>query len=131
MEKCLSMCAMTLLCGVLLGCGEAGSTKITAKGQLLKKGQPLKVGTQVFTQMVFYTDTKDPKTYNTYSAMVNPDGTFEVVNIPPGKYLITLELTGDAGDLCQGMFRKDNSKLIREVTGKESIQIEITKPKGE
>ena len=124
---------MGFLFAFLMGCGSDGPANVSAKGQLLKKGQPLQIANGVFTQMVFYpaTETKDLKTYTTYSAMLNPDGTFEVVSIPPGKYLIALELLGNSGDLCKGLFMKQNSKLIRDVTGKESIQIEITKPKGE
>lgn len=133
MGKCLSAFGMGFISACLLGCGASEPGKVTATGQLLKKGQPLRIGNQVFTQMVFYPqpETKDVKTYNTYSAMLNPDGSFAVADIPPGKYLIALELIGDAGDLCSGLFKKDNSKLIRDVTGKGSIQIDITKPKGE
>jgi hypothetical protein len=45
--------------------------------------------------------------------------------------LITLELLDAPGDLCKGMFSKENSKLVRDITTNEPLKIDITKPTGE
>lgn len=135
MAKGLPLLVMGCLALCLPACGRNEPAKVRASGQLLRNNQPLKLNTQVMKNMVFhpYEAVKQDQHYNTYSAMVEEDGTFKSeVDMPPGKYLITLELLDAPGDLCKGLFAtKENSKLVREVTGKESLKIEITKPTGE
>ena len=97
----------------------------------MRNDKPLKMKTDVMREMTFYPyeEKKADKLANTYPAVVNDDGTFEI-SMPPGKYVISLKLIDGTGDICKGVFSAEKSKLIREVDGKEPLKIDVTKPAG-
>lgn len=116
-----------------VGCGGGSDGKVTVNGQLLKSNKPLTLKNDVMKNMVFFPfdALKANKPFTTYPGTIHEDGSFEVRDIPPGKYLITLQLLGDTGDMCKGAFADEKrSKLIREVDGKEPLKIDVTKPAG-
>jgi len=116
---------------LLGGCASSGQGKVKVTGQLLRNDKPLKLKTDVMREMTFYPyeEKKADKLVNTYPAVVNDDGTFEV-SMPPGKYVIALKLLDGTGDICKGTFTPEKSKLIRDIAGKAPMNIEVTKPGG-
>jgi hypothetical protein len=129
MNRSLSFLVFLVIAGLVAGCGGDGR-KVKVTGQLFKNGKPLTIKTDVMRPMALY-PYESAKEGKGYSPVVNDDGTFEVADVPTGKYIITLELLGDHGDMCKGLFAsKEKSKLIRDVIGDEPLKIEITKADG-
>src|SRR5262249_40538131 len=127
---------LLLILGLLVcleGCGGSSKGKVT--GKITKGTEPLKVSKQGKVQLILYPypDVPGGKKYKSYPAMVQDDATFEVTDVPTGKYLFAVEQLDPmpATDLLEGKFGKDRSEIIRDVTGKEPINIDVGKPKGE
>ena len=123
-------CFAFFAASMLMGCAAGGPPRVKVTGELHKNSKLLKIHTSVMRDMVFV-PKNGAKDARPIPAVVKDDGTFEVPSIPAGKYLIALQLIGDGGDMCKGMFPMDSSKLIRTIDGKAPIMIEITKPTGE
>jgi hypothetical protein len=132
----LSFCRVVcpLLCTLLLlslsGCG---SGKVLATGKVVEKGVPLKVSDKGFLTVKFL--SIDPAAGGAvYPTKVNKeDGTFVIIGpddrgIPPGKYKVAIQLVDNypkGKDRFQGKFSDANTKLEKEVTGKEEIIIDV------
>lgn len=122
--------ALALAAFVAAGCG-APPAKV--KGRLVSNGEPLSVSGQVgvtFTAL----SGGDAKTAPSYTAMVNPDGTFDVVvsggELPPGQYQVSIVAVGKAGDKFKG-FIGDKSPIRRELKpGPNEVTIDVAKPEG-
>jgi hypothetical protein len=115
--------------GCVTGCaGRAPNVKLT--GQLLTNEQPVKVGTRAMSQMVFYSypDVKENASYSAFPAVLQADGSFEVNQIPTGKYLVSLEIFDmtAGGEVFRGAYKKDNSPIIVDVTA-EPLQIDLAR----
>jgi hypothetical protein len=130
MNRLLPLLGVLAVGGLLAGCGGGGPAKVKVTGELLNNGKPLQLSNQVMKTLIFHSQDAAPKgkSQTSYAAVVAENGSFEVAEIPAGKYLITLELLDGTGDICKGAFTKEQSGLIREITGAESITIDIAKP---
>jgi hypothetical protein len=124
----------------LNGCGSGGSgseklPRVT--GKLLKGGLPVKPpdtsklppgdpGLQVI-----FVRVGDAKAGEEYRASVNAeDGTFAVA-VPPGRYRIAVIMAPiESSDLFKGKYNAQNSKIERDITGKEDVVIDLDKPTG-
>ena len=103
----LSATAMT-------GCSGGGMGKV--KGKLVENGQPTTFpSTQASIQLSPIGPDGKPDLTKIYSAVVNPDGTFEVVasggEVPTGMYLVAIEMTGKGGERYKQF--SANSSAIR------------------
>ena len=59
------------------------------------------------------------------------EGTFEVKNIPPGRYRIAVVLAPVGGtDVFKGKYDRTNSKVERDVKGDEDLIIDVDRPQG-
>src|SRR5256885_1606722 len=93
MRNCLLLAAVSLACA---GCG-GGPARV--KGRLVENGQPMKFPpTSAAVEIALLKDDGTPDATKTYNAVVNEDGTFEVVasggQVTPGTYRIGVQLTG-------------------------------------
>jgi hypothetical protein len=104
-----------------LGCG--GSSRIQAKGSILKGGQPYHTREGEGLRIIFA--PLDPPTgmqYDSFAAAYDPsDGTFQVLGkdgqgLPPGKYRISLQLMSKKEDLWAGQLMGKKSPFTCEVT---------------
>jgi hypothetical protein len=126
-----------------MGCGSKGTggeKLLTVKGKLLKGGLPLKpsaneklppgdAGIRVFFYRVGGAEAGEE-----YHANVNPeDSTFDL-GVPPGRYRIAVIMapigSEESGDRFKGKYNMQNSKIEREITGKEDLVIDLDKPNG-
>ncbi len=72
----------------LVGCGAKKDDKVIVKGTIAYKGQPVNGA-----GLVLY-----PASGNTVSIPVTQEGTFEVLNVPEGEYIVVVQpATGNAG----------------------------------
>ncbi|MDB5391947.1 MAG: hypothetical protein JWM11_7593 [Planctomycetaceae bacterium] len=125
--------AVLALC--VSGCGGAsGPPRAKIRGEITNNGEPLKVKPMVGrVQVTFYPVTEpgqppsDPQ-----EAAVLPSGEFKVhgtdgKGILLGKYKIAVRQWEEFPnkDVLQGKCDKDNTKFIRDVTGKEDIILDV------
>ena len=114
--------AVCLFIGLLaLGCD--GSSRIKAKGSILKDGQPFRTGEGEGLRIVFAPlDPPAGTQYDSFAAVYDPDdGSFEVVGkdgsgLPRGKYRISLQLMSKKEDLWSGKLIGKKSPFTCEVT---------------
>jgi hypothetical protein len=134
------LAAWVVTCLLLAGCGSQ-ERKVIVKGRVSKGGQPLTVKDTVLGRVVVkFVPLNEPdpaKAIGPQTALVNQqDGTFEVKGndgkgIPPGKYRIAVyQYEPMPTDKLQGKFGEKNSRIEREVTGGEEIDIDVGKPAG-
>jgi hypothetical protein len=126
-----ALLAVALL-AVVAGCG---SGKARVKGRLVENGQAKKFpATQVALEFVPLDADGKPEPGKSYTAVVNEDGTFEVVasggELPPGKYQVTVTATGDLRAKYRA-FAAPTSAIRREIkAGKNDLTIDLAKPEG-
>lgn len=116
---------LAVLC--LAGCGGPDMAKV--KGQILEGGQPKSfppTSHSVEIAAVDASDKADPA--KTYTAVVNADGTFEMLasggQLPPGRYLFTVR-----GPTIKKKGIEAPQGAIRELKGGENaITIDLAKP---
>jgi hypothetical protein len=117
---------------VLAGCG---TDPARIKGRVLDNGQPLSVpGSGAPQSIVFESLGGEAGAGRMYSAMLNPDGTFELVaaggSVPPGEYRVSFDVTlpGKDGEKFK-RFRGSGSPLRRELKpGSNDLTIDLSKP---
>jgi hypothetical protein len=119
-------CLLTVV--LALGCGD--SSRVKAKGKIVKGGEPFTIaegegGLRLF--LVPVTEGKD-EGHHAFPVEFHADnGTFEVVGtdgkgVPPGKYRVHLEHMKNKEDLFGGKLMGTKSPLICEVaSGKELV----------
>jgi hypothetical protein len=113
--------ALLLISLLALGCGS--SSRMRAKGSILKGGQPYRTNPGEGLRIIFA--PLDPPTgtqYDSFAAAYDPsDGSFEVMGkdgqgLPPGKYRISLQLMSKKEDLWGGQLMGKKSPFTCEVT---------------
>ena len=112
---------------VVIGCLVAGcgdSSKIRAKGRIVKGGQPYLTGEgQGLRVFLVPLTLKDEVHFDSFAAEYNPeDGTFQVrgkdgKGLPAGKYRVDLQLMKSKEDLLGGQLLGKKSPFVLEVTG--------------
>lgn len=126
------LCCAFAVMAVVTGCGPAIGT---VKGRLVENGQPTKFPpTSASVQMSPVGADDKPDANVVYSAVVNEDGTFEVVasggKLPPGKYMVAVEVIGKDGAKYK-QFNATVSKVRREIkSGSNELTIDLAKPEG-
>jgi len=128
-----------VLCPIWAGCGGSTKEAVPAKGRLLHAGQPLQVqGMEAFAGMVqveFYRIGPDGKLSDVpETAVADRDGYFDIGarGLAPGKYRIAVRQWDPYPevDKLEGKFDASHSPIVREITGKEDILIDLSKPEG-
>ena len=119
---------------VLIGCGD-GQGKI--KGRLLENGQPVPVPGQAALMFWLIGADGSPDPNRAYAAHLHSDGSFELIasagKVPPGTYLVSLNVNGPESREGIGKFKKafsdTNSPLRREIkAGKNDLVIDFANP---
>ena len=122
-----SLLALALAALAAGGCG--GAAPATVKGRIVSNGEPMAVaGPAAITFTQLDGEAK------MFTAMLKPDGTFEVVasggQLPPGNYRVSLMAVGKAGDKFKA-FGDTNSPIRRELKpGANEVTVDVSKPEG-
>lgn len=125
---------------LLAGCGKSDRV-VKVKGRVIKGGSPVTVNTEGLPPgdrglRVGFIRVGADKPEEFYATVDPAAGTFEVPGqdgngIPPGRYQITVEMGAvGAADQLKGKFDRGNSKIERDVDGKQEIVIDLDKPEG-
>jgi len=111
------------------GC-ESKPRAVTVTGSVLRGGQPLAVSKTGYVQIILQPDVGADEQYTTREGRCEMDGTFKIVEVPPGRYKIGVEHLDPNPqiDKLNGAFRAGESKIIREIDGKAPIHIDLAKP---
>jgi hypothetical protein len=122
----------SLLLLVVMGCGDSPGR---VKGRVVENGQP-KDFPPMQASVTFDRIGPDgkPDTKSSYTAILNKDGTFEVIvsggELPSGTYAVSISATGKENKLFKG-FNAAETKVRREIkSGLNDIQIDLAKPEG-
>ena len=133
------------LLGTVAGCGPGNPAEgpvVGVHGRLTNAGQPLAVqgmdggeGMIRITFIKYEGEGKAVAASDTYSALVDARGNFKFSGrfgngIPPGKYRVSVRQWEPypQKDLLGGKFDEQHSPIFREVTGKEPLEIDLSKP---
>jgi hypothetical protein len=116
---------------IVNGCGSQPRT-VTVTGSVKRKGQPLPVSNTGYVQIMLLPDVGADEHYTTRVGRCEKDGTFQIPEVPPGKYRIGVEQfdPNPQIDKLNGAFRAGDSKIIREIDGKVPIAIDLAKPEA-
>lgn len=128
---CLLCLAGGLLAGLALpGCG--GPKNVTVTGSVLRGGKPLPLSKTGVVQVTLMPDVGPDDPYTTYIGRCEPDGSFKIEEVPPGRYKIGIEHLDPSpqDDQLRGNFRAEHGKIIREIDGKAPLVIDLTNPGG-
>ena len=113
------------------GCSE---TKATVKGKLVENGKSMSFeSNQAALQLTLVGPDGKLDTKHSYTAVVNADGSFEVVasggELLLGKYQVAVQFRG--GDPKYKAFAAPDSPLRRELkAGRNELIIDLAKPEG-
>ena len=109
------------------GCG-SGKVKVT--GKVTNAGQPLATHTG-HVQVMLVPDVAPGTPSTNIPAIVNPDGSFAIDDVPPGKYKVAVEQQDTPmSDGLGGLFNDQNTKIVRDIDGKAPLNIDVSKPEG-
>lgn len=121
-----------LLALILVGCSSAPAR---FRGQLVENGQPLKVpATTLAIEVIALKEDGSLDREKLYPAVVNEDGSFEVIagggTLPLGKYAVAIQATGTYQTQLK-RFAPGTSPIRREIKpGSNEITIDVAKPEG-
>jgi hypothetical protein len=117
------------VCLALAAAPGCGSGKVKVTGKVTKGGTPLASTTGHVQVKLIPADAK--ANYTTYPAIANPDGTFEIPDITPGKYKVAVEQQDTPmSDGLGGAFNDQNTRIVRDIDGKAPLNIDVSKPEG-
>jgi len=113
---------------LLAGCNQKGT--ITVTGSVLRGGQPIACSPTGYVQVTLMPDVGAGEQYTTRQARCEKDGSFKIVEVPPGKYRIGVEQwdPNPQIDKLSGAFRPGDSKVARDLDGKTPLNIDLAKP---
>lgn len=129
MRRALPVAAV--VAALAAGCGGGMAT---VKGKLVENGQPKAFGAfSASVQFARIGDDGKPDPTRLYSAIVNPDGTFELVasggELPAGTYQVAIDMPVKKGG--SRPFAPPTSSLRRELkSGPNDFTIDLAKPEG-
>jgi hypothetical protein len=116
------------------GCGGGGPGKV--KGKVVENGQPTTFPAMQASVQLAPVGSGGKADWNgpVYTAVLNADGTFEVVasggEVPPGEYLIAIEQTGKPVPRLAN-FTTAKTAVKREIkSGSNELTIDLAKPEG-
>jgi hypothetical protein len=123
-------CVTLLLAALLLGSGCGGPKTVTVHGSVLRGGQPIPLSKTGVIQVTLQPDVPPDVQYTTSVGRCDASGKFEIFEVTPGKYKIGIEILDPTpqDDKLRGTMTVGDSKIIREIDGKEPIVIDLAKP---
>jgi|SRR6516164_1255509 hypothetical protein len=130
MNRFQSFARPSLIIALLLalsGCG--GPKNVTVNGKVTRNGQPLPCSK---TGKVWVCLSEDKPVYNTYFADADAEGAFAIPNVPIGRYRVEIQHQDPTpqDDKLKGAYARNKTKIIRDVDGKNSLEIDLGKPEG-
>jgi len=116
----------------LAGCGSATTATIT--GKIVDNGQPRQYQpTQAAVQLTLVGPGGKLDENRSFTAVVNPDGTFQVISsggeIPVGTYQVAIQIRDE--DPKYKAFAAPESQVRREIKpGRNELVLDLSKPAG-
>jgi hypothetical protein len=119
-----------LVAALLLQGGCDRRRNVTVTGSVLRGGKAIAVSPTGYLQITLQPDVGADEQYTTRVGRCEKDGTFKIVEVPPGKYKIGVEQfdPNPQTDKFNGAFRAGDSKIIRDIDGKAPLTIDLAKP---
>jgi hypothetical protein len=120
---------ISILAALVLAPGCNQQSKVTVSGSVVRGGQPIACSPTGYVQVTLMPDVSGQE-YTTRQARCETDGSFKVVEVPPGKYKIGVEQwdPNPQIDKLSGAYRVGDSKVIRDIDGKTPLTIDLAKP---
>ena len=113
----------------LIGCNSQPAN-VTVTGKVLQGDKPIAVSPTGVVQVTLLPDVPEGTEFTTYVGRCNPDGSFEVLDVPVGKYKVGIEQLDPTPmeDKLQGAHSVANTKIVREIDGKTPLVVDLAKP---
>src|SRR5262245_61761292 len=117
------------VCLLPAGCEKGPST---VKGTVLRDKKPIPVSATGVVQVTLIPDVPPGTPFTTYIGRCNPDGTFEVLGVKPGKYKVAVEQFDPSPqtDKLEGAFSATKTTIVRDIDGKKPVEIDLANPNG-
>ena len=111
-----------------VGCGPPPT--VTATGTILRNKQPIPLSPTGVIQITLKPDVPADQQYTTIPGRCEPDGTFTIPDVKPGRYVFGIEVLDPTPqtDKLNGTLNYANSKIKRDIDGKAPIAIDLAKP---
>ena len=113
----------------LLAAGCGPPRNITVVGTVLRDGKPLALGPTGVVQVTIKPDVGPDQEFTTYVGRCDATGKFEILDVPPGRYVIGIEQLDPTpqNDKLNGALTYGNSKIKRDLDGKAPVTIDLAK----
>jgi hypothetical protein len=110
------------------GCGPPPN--ITVVGSVLRNDKPLVLSPTGVVQVTIKPDVGPDQEFTTYVGRCDAAGRFEIVDVPPGRYVFGIEQLDPTpqNDKLNGALTYGNSKIKRDLDGKSPVTIDLAKP---
>src|SRR5947207_3344689 len=108
---------LAVACFVFSGCNKQRNT--TVIGRVLRDGKPIACSPTGYVQITLMPDVNEGENFTTRQARCEADGSYKIVEVPPGTYKIGIEQWDPTpqSDKLQGAFKPGDSKVIRDLDG--------------
>lgn len=115
---------------LLTGCGPPPN--VTVVGSIVREGKPLALSPTGVVQVTIKPDVAPDQEFTTYVGRCNASGKFEILDVPPGRYVFGIEQLDPTpqNDKLNGALTYGNSKIKREIDGKAPVAIDLAQPEG-
>jgi hypothetical protein len=121
--------AVVLAAGLLaLGCGR-GPRTVTVTGKVTRGGRPVVVSRTGSVQVTLVPVVRPGQPFSTYPGRAKGDGSFEIPDVPPGKYRAAVEVLDPTPqwDRLRGAFSPQNSRIILDLDGKVPLELDLAR----
>jgi hypothetical protein len=118
-----------LLVFLLVGCAKKTAS---VRGKLTDGPSALTAGERDRVTVTFcpYPPSAEVESPSCTAKVNQAEGTYEV-QVPPGKYRISVLAFVGMTDKFQGAFSPTASQILRDVTGDQTIDLDLSKPDGQ
>jgi len=138
----IAILAMAAIPGCSRSARGIKETAVPVKGRVTNAGQPLKISNPMvgWVEVAFIEikgEGREAKAGEIFTTHADESGAFAMAGrlgngLPPGKYRIAVRQWDPfpQTDKLGGKFGAKNTPIVREVTGKEEILIDVSRPEG-
>jgi hypothetical protein len=125
--RSLTLIAILAVGLFLSGCGKQ---KVNITGQVLRDGKPIELSKTGVVFVTLVSIVEPGKPFTTHPGKAKADGSFEILDITPGKYRIAVEVQDPTPmeDRLEGAFSRKNSPIIKDLDGKTPLTVDLARP---
>jgi hypothetical protein len=126
----MACCGFALVAAMAVcGCNGKSGT-VTVNGTVVRGGKPIALGPTGALQVTLKPDVGPDQEYMLYGGSCDNSGKFEILEVPPGNYIVGVEILDPdpISDQLGGALSVRAGKIKRLIDGKAPLSIDVAKP---